>query len=123
MADEIQENLGGEGGGKILSRSDLLVIQKQAERYAMTAKDRAEAVQWVMNTGRTAKSLKTRLAAARTLAILDRVNILDEANKIDAAKQPTQVVKVTINKVIVDASNRTPANDRNASGAGGIQLQ
>ena len=65
----------GEGGGRILDRTQLRLIEKQADRYPLTDDERLEMVMYGLETMRNTKSLRTRLQAIRTLSALDKNNL------------------------------------------------
>lgn len=77
-SDEIPlRDLGGDGGACTLRKSELLVLRRMMDRYPISENERAETVAQVLGVLRDAKSMRTRLSAAKVLAAMDKVN-LDE---------------------------------------------
>ena len=106
MSDELH-NAGGEGGGQtpeeklVLSRSELMVLRRMASRYPIKEEDRGDVVDIVMHTLRTSKSRRNKLAAAKTIAALDQVNLREVKMALDESKKEPAPAPVTVNNTVV----------------------
>ncbi len=100
MAENL-ENTGGDGGGVevgklLLKRSELAVLRRMANKFPFTEGERVEVVDHVMDVLRTSKSRRHRLSAAKTAAVLEKVNV-DELKMYLTAKSSGQPTTVTNN--------------------------
>ena len=110
MSEEsIQQSAGGDGGGPsqkcryLISRRDQVVLRQMSPLYPITGEERQEVVDAVMDTLRKAKSPRTKLAAAKTIAVFDRVN-QEEVKLILAITddgQESEPSSVTVNNTVV----------------------
>ena len=89
------ENPGGSEGGLKLSELRLL---RQNSRYPISDADRQAVVESVMNTLRTAKRARYKIAAAKTIAMLDGVNLKELQLILDAEllKQSLSTEKIQV---------------------------
>ena len=84
--------------GKLtLTRSEMAVLARADNDFPISYEDRCVAVEAVMETMRTTTSKKIKLAAVRTLAVLDKANISRLKNKIIADRPPQMPRQVTVN--------------------------
>ena len=109
MSDETLINDGGEGGGEpltklTLKRSELIILRRIADKYPIQPGERQEVVDNVMDLLRTSKSRRTKIAAARTIAALERVNHDEMKLYLECQKSASadlQPASVTINNQVV----------------------
>jgi hypothetical protein len=100
--ESLPESGKGEGGlvpsGKLtLTRSEMAVLARADNDFPISFEDRCVAVEAVMETMRTTTSKKIKLAAVRTLAVLDKANISRQRNRVIADKPPELPRQVVIN--------------------------
>lgn len=115
------ENTGGEGGGHTsgrnslrLRRSELAILRKHASRFPIVEGERQEAVDCVLDVMRTSKSRRTKLAAVKTLAELDKVNLAELKVYFDAKRlaQQSELKPAVVNNTQINL-HAAPAHDLN----------
>lgn len=90
---------GGTRRGVLLSRLELAILRKNADLFPIGSVEREEAVQCVMEIIRTSKSRRHKIAAVRTLAVLQSVNLkeLELSLKAGGSDQSEIILNVTNN--------------------------
>jgi|SRR5580692_8861887 hypothetical protein len=78
-----KNGVGGTGGSLTLHPAEMRTIRKIALHYPITEQDRQKTLQVVMVVLETAKGIRNKLAAAKTIAVLDSINVKREANEIE----------------------------------------
>lgn len=85
--DTALQSTGGEGGRTVLSRSELAILRRCADRYPLIDADRRRAVELTLEAMEQAKSVRGKLIGVKTLVELDRVNLAEIALFLQMQKQ------------------------------------
>lgn len=101
--EDAPSSQGGEGGRTVLSRSDLAILRRCADRYPLIDSDRKRAVELTVEAMDQAKSVRGKLACIATLLKLDEVNLKEMALFLRSQQQnkpvatPATAVQVNVN--------------------------